>query len=945
MTMTQVGKRALEIHPPEDLIKRFPEIKRAAHVLSLNYVHRDIVSEDQLRAMGRMLWQAVEIDKTFDELHRYAGNKVLAIEVHSDDPAIQNLPWETLYHPEKGFLGWEEGFTLSRVFANVKIETETVPSGPLRVLLFSSLPDDLDGEQGRLNVEEEQEKVLEALMGQITAGTVELHMPDDGRFTTFERMLKQLQPHMVFLSGHGHFYQNDHSDEPSYGSFLFENNEGLSLAVKDEELAKTFKGSGVRCVVLSACESGKAASDALNTGLVRHLTAQQLPHVIGMRESVFDRAGILFAQTFCESMAQAQRVDVALQEARRAIITSTWRDQDLGGLAEQSLEQWSLPALYSRDPGQALIDWDFEPVQKTTAQHYRLDLKGVSLPKKFRGRRKELRKLLHRFLSGELTQLLITGPGGQGKTALAGKLALELKKSNKKLFAWSAQPGKSWPLFLLGLKLELKGEYSDRYEHFAREVSDSSLHPGYLLEMLLNQFKGELVIFLDNLESLQNAKDRQLEDASLSAFINAAQQLSQQGLHFLLTSRWLIPQWPEQQHWPLERLSYGDFLQLCLLSGDRLNALVDRKARLRRVYQTLNGNGRGLEFFAAAVQGMSVKEEDDFLNKLSQAEIELQTNMALNEVLAQRSDAELELLQCLQCYDTPVPTGGVIKLSDTPDQTPQLLEALLSVSLVDQSYNSTWLCDEYHCSELVSKAVDLKRQCSLNKRYYQRAADYQAYLFRNERRTLDQAIVVYHAKIKAGSLSQAHRFALDTIVGPLNLAGRYQTLIEDWLPALCQSDDQQIQSEALGQLGKQHLHTGDYETALSYLKQSLAIRQEIGDRSGEGTTLNNISQIYDARGDYETALSYLKQSLAIQQEIGDASGLCATLFNIGHIHWNNEEQTEALEAWLTVYKLARQINLAQALEALEDLGKQFGLEGLSGWENLLKQWEENENNQ
>ena len=138
---------------------------------------------------------------------------------------------------------------------------------------------------------------------------------------------------------------------------------------------------------------------------------------------------------------------------------------------------------------------------------------------------------------------------------------------------------------------------------------------------------------------------------------------------------------------------------------------------------------------------------------------------------------------------------------------------------------------------------------------------------------------------------------------------------------------------------------GDYETALSYLKQSLAIRQEIGDRSGEGTTLNNISQIYDARGDYETALSYLKQSLAIQQEIGDASGLCATLFNIGHIHWNNEEQTEALEAWLTVYKLARQINLAQALEALEDLGKQFGLEGLSGWENLLKQWEENENNQ
>ncbi len=38
---------------------------------------------------------------------------------------------------------------------------------------------------------------------------------------------------------------------------------------------------------------------------------------------------------------------------------------------------------------------------------------------------------------------------------------------------------------------------------------------------------------------------------------------------------------------------------------------------------------------------------------------------------------------------------------------------------------------------------------------------------------------------------------------------------------------------------------GDYETALSYLKRSLAICQQIGDKAGEGTTLNNISQIYD----------------------------------------------------------------------------------------------------
>jgi tetratricopeptide (TPR) repeat protein len=44
----------------------------------------------------------------------------------------------------------------------------------------------------------------------------------------------------------------------------------------------------------------------------------------------------------------------------------------------------------------------------------------------------------------------------------------------------------------------------------------------------------------------------------------------------------------------------------------------------------------------------------------------------------------------------------------------------------------------------------------------------------------------------------------------------------------------------------------------------------------EGTTLNNISQIYKARGDYATALKYLEQSLAIRKEIGDRAGEAVT---------------------------------------------------------------------
>ena len=133
---------------------------------------------------------------------------------------------------------------------------------------------------------------------------------------------------------------------------------------------------------------------------------------------------------------------------------------------------------------------------------------------------------------------------------------------------------------------------------------------------------------------------------------------------------------------------------------------------------------------------------------------------------------------------------------------------------------------------------------------------------------------------------------------------------------------------------------GDYTTALEYLKQSLEIQQAIGDKRGEGATLNNISQIYRARGDYSTALEYLKQSLTIRQAIGDSAGLCATLFNIGHIHLANDEVQEALGAWVSVYRIAKPIGLAQALDALEDLANHLGLpDGLNGWKMLAERME------
>lgn len=140
------------------------------------------------------------------------------------------------------------------------------------------------------------------------------------------------------------------------------------------------------------------------------------------------------------------------------------------------------------------------------------------------------------------------------------------------------------------------------------------------------------------------------------------------------------------------------------------------------------------------------------------------------------------------------------------------------------------------------------------------------------------------------------------------------------------------------QIAESQRMDGQLDNALQSLQTALQICREIGDKTGEGATLNNISLIHHARGDYDTALQYLQQSLAIRQEIGDKAGLCATLFNIGLIHLQNDEIPQAVQIWVTVYRSVKAMNLAKGLDALEELANDLNLDGgLEAWERLSRQ--------
>jgi phytoene dehydrogenase-like protein len=192
-----------------------------------------------------------------------------------------------------------------------------------------------------------------------------------------------------------------------------------------------------------------------------------------------------------------------------------------------------------------------------------------------------------------------------------------------------------------------------------------------------------------------------------------------------------------------------------------------------------------------------------------------------------------------------VPAEGILKLgADFPDPA-ALLERLLAVSLLEVSYQPAWDATEYALPPLVSDWLAENRLTDDALEWKSAAADYHLYLRRHERRTLTQAVTTHHALRRADRDEEADRLTLDFIVGPLTMAGFYTALLADWLPRICISQDMKTRAEALGQTGKILHHLGDFKNALPFMKQSLQIMQQIGDKAGEGTTLNNISQIAD----------------------------------------------------------------------------------------------------
>jgi predicted ATPase/DNA-binding SARP family transcriptional activator len=106
---------------------------------------------------------------------------------------------------------------------------------------------------------------------------------------------------------------------------------------------------------------------------------------------------------------------------------------------------------------------------------------------------------------------------------------------------------------------------------------------------------------------------------------------------------------------------------------------------------------------------------------------------------------------------------------------------------------------------------------------------------------------------------------------------------------------------------------GDYDVARQMYRESLAIRDSLGDRRGASASLNNLGVAAKDQGDYATARAYFERSLDVKRDLGDTRGIALTLSNLGLTLKSQGRTTEAEQV------------LADSLRAFLDLPDPWGV--------------------
>ncbi|MBE9207891.1 CHAT domain-containing protein [Nostoc sp. LEGE 06077] len=141
------------------------------------------------------------------------------------------------------------------------------------------------------------------------------------------------------------------------------------------------------------------------------------------------------------------------------------------------------------------------------------------------------------------------------------------------------------------------------------------------------------------------------------------------------------------------------------------------------------------------------------------------------------------------------------------------------------------------------------------------------------------------------------------------------------LPLRRQVRDKTGEAATLNNIGGVYSDLGDKQQTLQFYNQSLPLARQVGDKTQEAVTLNNIGSIYDDLGDKQQALIYYNQSLPLTRQVGNKTQEARTLNNIGSVYSALGDKQQALQFYNQSLPLSRQVgDKAQEARTLNNIG-------------------------
>jgi tetratricopeptide (TPR) repeat protein len=534
----------------------------------------------------------------------------------------------------------------------------------------------------------------------------------------------------------------------------------------------------------------------------------------------------------------------------------------------------------------------------------------------FQGRDDECSELNTWLTDSSVSMIGIRGEGGIGKSTLMAKVFAESQ----------GFVGKFWADVRMGTSIAALAEQSLQ-EFGALPEQVRSLQEKDLMPRLLRQLQqGRYLLAIDNLESVLTAEGDWR--GGYEEFLDGFQNLGSESVLLLAgreypqkysgwrRSRWLTL---KEGLTPSEGAALLESLEV-----------TDTPENCARVSEQVQGNPLALSLIAGWLRNEYRQPEERLVSHLSQHTDLFQLegkhrgepNISVDRVL-QWSVDRLTSAQQYLLTQVSVLRGAF----DAELATALVLEPLVhDADLYDLERRSL-------LQELPQRSQDGQRLFQLQPRIrefvqkqaynlitaHERAIDY----FWSHRQTefarddTQDAISHYeetfHHQCKLGHYQEA-AVPLDACDAFLRRRGYDQLLVNlysqlhtEWHPTPEQRQDYEDYGAICNNLGNACHSLGQYQQAIVFFQQSLAIAREIGARNREAASLSSLGNAYYSLGQYQQAIALHQQCLEIVREIDDRHVEANSLNNLGLAYHALGQYQQAIAFFQQCLEIAREI--------------------------------------